>query len=371
MPRLAHLADCHLGYRQGNRCTSAGINQREFDVAQAFRSAVDGILAAQPDLVCLAGDLFHTPRPSNAAITFAFQQLRRLREAGLPVVQVGGNHDKNKLAESGSILRLFLELGIDLAIDAVQRFEYPALDLTVTAVPDRADLDDVRPGSAKYNVLCIHGQVEGTCPGVPGVIPRSLIEDERWDYVALGDYHIMHRVAERAWYSGSLEWTSSNIWSEVETPKGWLLADLESGDVTPQLVSTRQVLDLPMLDATDLTPEEVNAQLREYLADIAGKLVRIRVVNLPRGVQRELDWKAIRRWQTEATLLRLDFQRPEMASPNVRAFLRRQSVTEMLADRLATRVLPAGMDRSALLSLGASLMSELAEAEPDREKGAA
>ena len=48
--KVAHLADPHLGARQYHRQTPAGINQREADVARAFRLAIDGVIAAQPDL---------------------------------------------------------------------------------------------------------------------------------------------------------------------------------------------------------------------------------------------------------------------------------------------------------------------------------
>ena len=36
--KLAHIADPHLGARQYHRQTPNGINQREADVAQAFRA---------------------------------------------------------------------------------------------------------------------------------------------------------------------------------------------------------------------------------------------------------------------------------------------------------------------------------------------
>ena len=81
--KLAHLADVHLGFRQYHRQTPQGINQREADVAQAFRRAVDDVIAARPDLVVVAGDLFHSVRPINAAILDSFNQFRRLRE-GVP-----------------------------------------------------------------------------------------------------------------------------------------------------------------------------------------------------------------------------------------------------------------------------------------------
>ena len=141
--RLAHLADPHLGVRQYHRQTPSGINQREADVARAFRLAVEGVIAAHPDAVVIAGDLFHSVRPTNAAIVFAFKQLQRLREAlpDAPIVLVAGNHDTPRSAETGSILRLFEELGVDVAVDEARRLEYPALDLSVLAVPHHARSD--------------------------------------------------------------------------------------------------------------------------------------------------------------------------------------------------------------------------------------
>src|SRR4030095_10223429 len=135
--KVAHIADPHLGIRQYHRQTSAGINQREADVAQAFRAAIDGVIEARPDVVVLAGDLFHSVRPSNYAIVFAFRQFQRLREAlpQAPIVLIAGNHDTPRTVETGSILRLFEELGVDVASEAPRRLVYPELDLSIFAVP--------------------------------------------------------------------------------------------------------------------------------------------------------------------------------------------------------------------------------------------
>ncbi|MEX1051444.1 MAG: metallophosphoesterase, partial [Gemmatimonadales bacterium] len=77
--RIAHLADLHLGFRQYARQTPQGINQREADVANALRAALDDVIAAAPDLILIAGDVFQHVRPTNAAILYAFQQFSRLR----------------------------------------------------------------------------------------------------------------------------------------------------------------------------------------------------------------------------------------------------------------------------------------------------
>ena len=44
--RIAHLADLHLGFRQFQRQSPAGNNQREADVARAARHAINAIIAA-------------------------------------------------------------------------------------------------------------------------------------------------------------------------------------------------------------------------------------------------------------------------------------------------------------------------------------
>jgi len=228
--RIAHLADVHLGFRQFQRLEPSGVNQREADVAAAFRRAIGAVIAQQPDAVVLAGDLFHSVRPTNRAIIEAFTQLRRLREAlpGAPVVLIAGNHDTPRSVEAGSILKLMGTLGVDVVDDATRRLDYPALGLSVLAVPHAALLGERdsaawRPDPrARHNVLVLH-------PEIPGLFPEGVTDyggarvdlaelgggpDGPFDYVALGHYHIVHEVAPHIWYSGSLEYTSPNIWGE-------------------------------------------------------------------------------------------------------------------------------------------------------------
>src|SRR5512142_3390185 len=92
---LAHLADLHLGDRAYHRLAPGGLNARERDVALAFSRALDQVIAQGVDLVLVAGDVFHTVRPSNTAIADAFRQFARLAAAlpGTPIVAIAGNHD--------------------------------------------------------------------------------------------------------------------------------------------------------------------------------------------------------------------------------------------------------------------------------------
>ena len=121
--KLAHLADLHLGFRQYDRQTARGGNQREVDVADAFRRAVDDLVAQRPDLILLAGDIFHSVRPTNPAILFLFRELQRVRVAlpETPVVLIAGNHDTPRSVETGTILRLYEALGVEVVIERARR----------------------------------------------------------------------------------------------------------------------------------------------------------------------------------------------------------------------------------------------------------
>ena len=146
--RLAHLADVHLGYRQFSRQTPHGINQREADVATAFRHAIDGVISASPDLVVVAGDVFHSVRPANPAILDAFNQFQRLRR-GLPeapIVIVAGNHDTPRSADTVTILKLFAAIDQVYVVPREPRaIRFDHLDAAVTGYPRESFASAPRP----------------------------------------------------------------------------------------------------------------------------------------------------------------------------------------------------------------------------------
>src|SRR5690606_3563942 len=113
------------------RTTAGGMNQREADVSSAVGRALDEAVRLRPDLVVIAGDLFHSPRPSNAAIADAFRRLSAFtsRLGSVPVVLIAGDRDTPRDASSGSILELFREIpGLFVAARDVERFGFEALD---------------------------------------------------------------------------------------------------------------------------------------------------------------------------------------------------------------------------------------------------
>ena len=384
--KLAHLADLHLGFRQYHRQTPTGLNQREADAADAFRRAIDGVIAAAPEIVIIAGDLFHSVRPTNQAILVAYQQLYRLRQAlpNSPVVLISGNHDSPRSLETGSILQLFNELGVDVVDQTWKSLQFPQFNLRVMAVSHEALVGPERPkfrpeGAERYQVLVLHGEVEGVFPtdrsavdfGGASVQPSELT-GENWSYVALGHYHVQHQVGPRVWYSGSLDYVSTNPWGELKDEaerkvegKAWLLVDLDSGKVERKSVPlARRVIDLPRLDGTGLVASELDALVAEAVANVPGgitdEVVRQVVYNVPRSVGRAMNYQTVRAYKAQALHYQLDLRRPEIQRQvGVGSPGRRQTLPEIVETYLNRRDLPADIERDALVQTGTQIMTAI------------
>jgi DNA repair exonuclease SbcCD nuclease subunit len=386
--KLAHLADLHLGFRQYERQTARGGNQREADVAEAFRRAVDDLLEQRPDLVLLAGDVFHSVRPTNAAILFFFQQLHRVR-TGLPdapVVIIAGNHDTPRSTETGSILKLYESLGAVVVTDRARRLAFPRLDCAVLAVPHEALMSPDRPAlrperGATTNVLLVHGDLEGIVPA--GAVPfefggapltRAEIGFPQWDYVALGHYHVAREVEPNGWYAGSLEYVGTNVWGErreeaerQRSGKGYLVADLHAGKVRFRPITPpRRFLDLTAIHGEGLTAKEIDARIAAAVesarSPIDDAVVRLVVYDVSRGTARDLDHAAIRALKGQALHFHLDVRRPAPTAPvvGVTAEGRRRPLADTVAEYLSRRPLDADLDREAFVALGARYLAEAA-----------
>jgi DNA repair exonuclease SbcCD nuclease subunit len=383
--RLVHLADLHLGYRQYQRLTPRGINQREADVALSFTRAIDKVIELAPEVVLIAGDVFHQVRPTNTAILHAYLQFARLR-AALPqseVVMIAGNHDTPRSAETGCILRLFVPLGIHVVEAEPRALEFPELDLSVLAVADnqypRPKL--VPSDTRRWNVLLLHGEVEGmlgpfaaTHEMATQEIPQEDLHSSRWDYIALGHYHVYRRMSPNQFYSGSLDYTSTNSWGErIEEEmagvpgKGIVEHDLATGTHTfHPLQPSREFVDLPMVSARGLTTEEVNARIAAVVEACPGgideKVVRLVIRDLPRHITRQLDHKQLREFRRRALHFHLDTRRPEIIrSVGHGAPGRRPSLADFVRDKLRERMVPADVDRDALVTLGLRYLKDAEE----------
>ena len=356
-------------------------------MAQSFTRAFDQVIALAPEMVLIGGDVFHQVRPTNTAILHAYLQFARLRQA-LPhteIVMVAGNHDTPRSAETGSILRLFATLGVHVIDGEARALEFPSLDLSVLAV---ADNQHARPrlvpaGTHRYNVLLLHGEVEGMAGPFSAMhestsqeIPQDALHPAQWDYIALGHYHVYRRIAANQFYSGSLDYTSTNAWGErmeeslAGVPgKGFIEHDLATGLHTFHRVApSREFVDLPVLSARGLTTEEVNARIAAVVEDFAGgiddKVVRLVVKDMPRHISRQLDHRLLREYRRRALHFHLDTRRPEIIRASGHgAPGRRPSLADFVRDKLRERLVASDVDRDALVELGLHYLRDAEERE--------
>ena len=341
-----------------------------------------------PELVLIAGDVFHHVRPTNAAIIHAYIQLARLR-ASLPrteVVMIAGNHDTPRSTETGSILRLYAPLGVHVVDAEARALDFPELDLHVLAV---AMNQHVRPrlepqGSARWKVLVMHDAVEGMLGPFASTtelwtdeVPQDEMHASDWDYIGLGHYHVYRRLAPNQFYSGALDYTSNNTWGEkieeglAGVPgKGIIEHNLESGAHTfHPLLPTREFIDLPALSARGLTTEEVNDRITAAVEACPGgiddKVVRLVVRDLPRHITRQLDHRQLREFRRRALHFHLDPRRPEIirSSGYGAPGGRRPSLAEFVRDKLRERILANDVDREALVDLGLKYLKDAEERE--------
>ena len=381
--KIAHLADLHLGFRAYHRVTPRGINVREADVADAFRRAVARICELRPDLVLVAGDVFHTVRPSNTAIAEAFRQFSILSERlpGVPVVMIAGNHDSPRSSDTGNILSLFREIpGVVVVTEESRGVRLEAIDTTVLCMPHNSLAADheaaMEPDPAsKHNLLMLHGTVGGTVAEQKmryvteyggALVTDTAIGPERWTYVALGHYHLVTELAPNMWYAGGVERTSTNIWMETGE-KGFLTYDTEHHSADFHPVETRATVDLPRLDGRGMGAAELDAAIRgavEAVPDgIAAKIVRLVVADVPRNLVRELDHRRIREWKAEALHFHLDARPPEVhRRVGSGAPLRRQTLQEQITGYLKSwPIRGPGLERDRLVELGTGYIDRAGE----------
>lgn len=374
--KIAAISDLHLGFRQFDKVSPEGINQREVDVSRTFSRAVDLIIAEAPDLVTVAGDLFHHSHPSNPAIVHAFNEFARLRRA-LPraeVIIVSGNHDAPRTADAGNILQLFRSLRMHVVERAAETIELPALDCEILAVPDVVGIErpTLRPSTTRrHRVLLLHGEIAGMVPvRTPHDIDLAALHSGAWSFVHLGHWHVAREVAPGAWYSGSIDYTSSNPWGELAEQaergvqgKGFLVHDLavQTTRFVP-VPASRPYLDLGPIGCGDLTAAEIDQaiarEVETTFGRLAGAVARVVLLNCERHRLRELDQDALRVYRAEALSFQVVAKPPEAVASLVSVDqAKHTSLEDLLRRAIAERPLSPDIDRDALSGLGARFLA--------------
>ena len=374
--RFVHISDSHLGASGfSRRLSPSGYNRREEDICNSFASAVDQITELSPDFVLHTGDLFHSVRPTNRIINFAIRQILRIVNEQIPMVIISGNHDTPKQRSVGSVFSFFEVFSPLLHLVYKNKYESIRINqVAIHAIPHCLDQEGFREElvkvridkEAKYNILMLHGVVAGIPEFSMGELSEQEIPtsyfDLGFDYVALGHYHRHCEVAPGVVYAGSTERVSL---SELGQDKGFVEVDLEletrlaKDRMNFHPVPTRDMIELPALDAKDLDQDQVYDEIdnRVKTVDITDKIARLKIVNIPQHVYNSLDFRKITELKSKAFHFDLRFERKEEEG---RAFTTETTIGKLPSEfeQYLKQAVVENLNKDKLLELGLRYLSE-------------
>jgi DNA repair protein SbcD/Mre11 len=237
--KFLHVADIHLGCRRYN------LEERTKDFFRAWYDVITNhAIPNRVDFLLIAGDFFDRRNIDPQAMNHAIAGLELLKEAGIPVVAIEGNHDQRDAVSDHSWMRSLSEWGFIKLLEPT-RDEDGHLALVPWDETERTgsyiDIKDARiigshwygasataaipilaealrsaRAHGRFNILMLHTDVEGqTNRPIPAVPVAKLKELKQLvNYVALGHTHKRFDLDGWAFNPGSLEPTSIDEYKE-------------------------------------------------------------------------------------------------------------------------------------------------------------
>jgi len=239
--KLLHAADLHIDSPLRGLSRYPGAPAEEFRGAarRALGNLVDLALHEAVDAVLLAGDIYDGDWKDYRTGLFFGSQMQRLRDAGIRVCLISGNHD----AQSRITKELRLPDNVRvLATARPETVEYPDLGLAVhgQGFAERAVTDNLAAGYPKardghLNIGLLHTALEGADTGHALYAPCRVddLVARGYDYWALGHIHTRQVVrAGDPWivFPGNIQGRHAR-----ETgPKGATLVTVDGPRVTAE-----------------------------------------------------------------------------------------------------------------------------------------
>jgi len=268
--RLLHFADIHIGMENyGSIDPSTGVNARVLDFLRRFDELIDYGLEHEVDLVIFAGDAYKRRSPNPTYQRAFAKRVKRLADAGVPVVLLVGNHDLPTMTQKATAVDIFSTLDVPNVIVGreyeIHTVETPSGPVQVATVPypirqrllvndeyrglsieeldkalQRIVTDTIENLKRTLNpdvpaVLTAHlsvsnatyGSERSVMIGRDAVVAKSALDDPAWDYVALGHVHKHQSLNGENQppivYAGSLERID---FGEEGDPKGFCWVEL-------------------------------------------------------------------------------------------------------------------------------------------------
>ena len=304
---ILHAADIHLGKRQ------YALKDREEDFYTAFNEMVEAALRERVEAVLISGDLFDSPVPSTTMKPFkvAVEGIKRLKENGIEVFMIPGDHDYPKIRGYPAIGYLSELTGAKLlrGEKGAKGVEYKGFEFHGVEAPAPGRLapleylKKVKP--SKNSVLLLH-------VGLCNVFPFNCLDESKvpqgYKYYALGHIHKplkFYLYNSLATYPGSLEITSvDDVFSfkwEGNKKEGPVLVDLSGDEAT--LVGRIKVYSRRQVVLKYELPKEFQKALKDASSVPLGAIVHLTLVGRP---SRETVKTIVSQFSSRALTVRVD-----------------------------------------------------------------
>jgi len=303
--KFAHLSDCHIGGWREPKMRDAN--------TKSFQLAINKSLQEKVDFILIAGDLFNTAVPGIDGLKMAVEQLKKVKDAGVPVYFIAGSHD---FSPSGKTMLDVIEQA-GLGINVAQGEELPdnriKLRFTVDnntgvkitgLIGKKGGLDknyyhylarELLEKESGYKIFMFHCALAELKPKEFGDMDAMAVSllPAGFDYYAGGHVHVIDKQSigkhKNIVYPGPI---FPNNFSEVEKLKHGSFVIVDNGNI--------QHISLPIhpavcvsIDGEQKTPTEVESLVRQQLLknDLTNALVTIRVSGcLKQGRPADVRW---------------------------------------------------------------------------------
>ncbi|HEY3297244.1 MAG TPA: exonuclease SbcCD subunit D [Armatimonadota bacterium] len=317
-----HFADIHFGIETyGKLDPETGLNSRLVDFRDSLNYAIDRALESGVHLAVFAGDAYKTRDPSQTHQREFASCIRRLTDAGVPVVMVTGNHDLPNARSRANAIEIYRTVGVEnvhiISRPQVILIETEAGPVNVAGMPyllrsnilSREETKNKSIQETTDLMVQKYGEyiafLAGECQqkdGVPSVLlghfwiknatvssqggylnvaePEVLVStaaNSAFDYVAMGHIHKFQDLNKRdhppVVYCGSMDRID---FSERNEEKGFVLVDLEKGRADYQLVPVpaRKFVEIDVdADVEDPTARILSAIGQNEIKDAVVKVL--------------------------------------------------------------------------------------------------
>lgn len=262
--KIGVIGDAHLGSTDYSA-------KRRSDFSKAFTNAVELCRKNGAEVICLLGDVFDSAATRRNVDAFA-EILREisptligLKNKGIPLVAIPGNHEFGRGREAGELNVLeSLEL-----LQVLRLTEFIIGNVGISGIPwqeDPARIPEMaaslqKQSKAPRKVLLLHNFVKGAKAIPPQLWQVDVSASNGFDKVFVGHHHIYEEIGTFI-IPGSTE-----IQNMLDvSPKFVVTYDTETGAVTRHpLVPTHRVIVL-QYDATHVTGKALPEKISEELA---------------------------------------------------------------------------------------------------------